>query len=123
MVPQQSGAAAETEGTSSRQAFRKRLREKLGTAPTVNQTPDARSSPGTPGFLVIPGYRARRRQLFRLRSTPINPFTISETLVSRCHCRRPKSLADVLNVAGGLAEASSLKDAAITSRLPLAPPT
>lgn len=94
----------------------KQLRKKLGREVTVNQTPTANitSRPGT-WLSRIPGLsRAAAAVTPVSRSTQINPFTISEAMVSHAIVGDLQQWGDVVNLAAGLPEASTLKDAAET---------
>lgn len=105
-----------------RDTVSKRLREKLRKAPTINQTPDARIVSDNTWLSRIPGL-SRTDALVEpvSRSAGINPFTISETLVSHALTGDLHHWRDVLNVAGDLPEASPLKDAAVTLYTPFGP--
>ena len=105
-----------------RDSVSKRLREKLKKAPTINQTPDARIVSDNTWLSRIP--RLSRTEAFVepvSRSAAINPFTISETLVSHALIGNLQHWRDVLNIAGDVPEASPLKDAAVTLSTPFGP--
>jgi hypothetical protein len=92
-----------------------RLKEKLGAAPTINQTPDARITSENTWLSRIPGVSRPATPVVPVsRAAPINPFTVSEALVSHAIAGDLKRWRDVLTVAGGLEETSLLRDSAIT---------
>jgi hypothetical protein len=98
-----------------RDSVSQQLRQRFGYAPTVNQTPDARIVSEDTWLSRISGLtRAAMPPVRVSHSIPVNPFTISEALVSHALESDPQGWQHALNIAGSLPEVSSLKDTVAT---------
>jgi hypothetical protein len=98
-----------------RDSVPKRLKQKLGKTPTINQTPDARIVSENTWLSRIPKLPRSAVPVVPVsRSAPVNPFTVSEALVSQAIAGDFTGWRHTLNIAAGLSEESILKDAAVT---------